>query len=309
MSDEMTLPAMLAKFEHEVQRALPAHLDAGRICQIALNQFNASPAVAKSCPASVFAAIMQASQLGLEIGTLGQAFLVPYAGKCNLIPGWRGFISLAQRQKTHNIWTGAIYDGDDFNISFGDSPSLKVKPGLNHGNGNITHVYAIAKSNIFADPIIEIWTMEKVIQHRDKYNKQGSRHYSYKHLEMYARKMPLLQVLKYVPMSPEMTVAIQLDNASVNGSQNITIDNAIDGTWEDTTAYSEDTHDVKGQEISKEEKTDQRNLITDDHFNSKKCVWKNIVASGRKTPEELITFLSSKNMFSGDQIKEMTSWK
>ncbi len=66
-------------------------------------------------------------------------------------------------------------------------------------------------------PIIELWRVSKIKKHRDKYNKQGQKHYSFRDWEMYARKVPLLQVLKYMPCSIEVANAIALCDATDRG--------------------------------------------------------------------------------------------
>lgn len=59
--------------------------------------------------------------------------------------------------------------------------------------------------------------MARVIEHRNRYNKVGSRHYSYENMEMYARKVVLLQVLKYMPSSIEVSNAITAADAAEMG--------------------------------------------------------------------------------------------
>ena len=68
-------PAMLKAFLPEIQRALPKHLDGDRMSRIALTAFRRTPKLADCDPRSVFAAVIQASQLGLEPDTLGRAYL------------------------------------------------------------------------------------------------------------------------------------------------------------------------------------------------------------------------------------------
>ena len=59
--------------------------------------------------------------------------------------------------------------------------------------------------------------MNKIWRHRDKYNRQGDKHYSYRDPEMYARKVPLLQVLKYLPLSVELSAALAVAEAQDQG--------------------------------------------------------------------------------------------
>src|SRR5690606_224020 len=80
-------------------------------------------------------------------------------------------------------------------------------------------------------PVLEVWSVNRVKKHRDRYNKVGTRHYSYENFEMYARKVVLLQVLKYMPASPEMAATIALNDAAEVGRQGLTIEAAINNDW------------------------------------------------------------------------------
>jgi phage RecT family recombinase len=74
-------PAMLTAWLPEIARALPKHLNADRMSRIALTAFRRTPKLAECDPRSVFAAVIQASQLGLEPDTLGRSYLIPYKVK------------------------------------------------------------------------------------------------------------------------------------------------------------------------------------------------------------------------------------
>jgi recombination protein RecT len=82
---------------------------------------------------------------------------------------------------------------------------------------DITHAYAIGWVKDATMPIIELWRVSKIKKHRDKYNKQGQKHYSFRDWEMYARKVPLLQVIKYMPCSIEVANAVALSEAADRG--------------------------------------------------------------------------------------------
>ena len=90
-------PSMLKAFAPEIQRALPAHMNADRMTRIALTAFRQNPQLASCDPKSVFAAVIMSSQLGLEVGIQGQAYLVPYKGQCQFIAGWQGLVDLVSR--------------------------------------------------------------------------------------------------------------------------------------------------------------------------------------------------------------------
>jgi len=233
MKKEKQLPAMLQSFHNEIKRALPSHLNADRVSRIALTAFRRNPALAKCEPASVFAAIIQSAQLGLEVDTLGRAYLVPYKQECQFIPGWKGLVELVHRAGQASVWTGAVFEGDFFEYALGDSPYIKHRPaGETDDPKRITRFYAVGRPKGAEWPVIEVWTAGRVHKHRDRFNKVGERHYSFGNWEMYGRKVVLLQVLKYLPMSPELASAMELDNAAESGRQGLNVEDAIEGTWQ-----------------------------------------------------------------------------
>lgn len=228
-----SFPQMLEAYKGEIEKALPRHMSGDRMVRVALTAFRQNPDLAKCDPKSIFAAIIISSQLGLEIGVLGHAYLVPYKTECTLIPGWRGLVDLVSRAGKATVWTGAVYEGDEFNYRLGDSPFLDHVPaGGDDTFETLTHVYAIGRVKGSDWPVIEVWTKAKVQRHRDKHNKVGGAHYSYKYFEAYGRKVALMQVLKYVPLSVEVAQAYELDQAAETGTQKLTMESAtIEGNF------------------------------------------------------------------------------
>lgn len=208
-----------------IEAALPRHLNPDRMLRLALTAFSTTPQLRQCTGQSILASIVIASQLGLEPGVRGQGYLVPYRDNkknvsiCTFIPGWQGLVGLLNNTGRATCWTGAVYKGDEFEFQLGSKPILTHRPGDTAGGDpkDITHVYACAKVNGAEEPVIECWRMARVLAHRDKFNKVGAAHYSYKHPEMYARKVVLLQVLKYMPSSIELDNAMTAVNASEAG--------------------------------------------------------------------------------------------
>lgn len=238
-------PAMLNAWLPEIKRALPKHLNADRMSRIALTAFRRTPKLAECDPRSVFAAVIQASQLGLEPDTLGRSYLIPYAQnkktangwtkvmECQFVPGWKGLVDLMNRSGQGTVYTGVIFKDQDYAYTDGSKRELTITNETSLVDPNdITHAFAVGyiKGGMF--PVIELWRMAKVIKHRDRYNKVGDKHYSYGNLEMYARKVVLLQVLKYMPCSPELATAMALNDDAEIGKQHIDLKDAIEGTWE-----------------------------------------------------------------------------
>ena len=234
-SPPSNFPALLEQFKDDIKSALPQHLNAERMARIALTAFRRNSQLGHCDPKSVFAAVLQAAQIGLEPDLLGRSYLVPYGKECQFIPGWKGLVDLVNRAGTATVWTGAVFAGDIFEYGLGDSPYAIHKPSGEIDPAQLTHVYAVGRVKDSQWPILEVWSLARVAKHRDRYNKQGRKHYSFQHLEMYARKVVLLQVLKYLPASPELAAAIALNDAAEIGEQHLTVEDAIDGTWSPVT--------------------------------------------------------------------------
>ena len=86
---------------------------------------------------------------------------------------------------------------------------------------DIEYVYAVGRVNNSQWPVIDVWKMDSIVKHLNKYNKVGPMHYALKddgaNMEMYARKVALLQVLKYMPKSVEVANAVTVAQAADAG--------------------------------------------------------------------------------------------
>lgn len=204
----------LDKFKPQMALALPKHLNADRMCRLALTAFSTNAKLQACDPKSIAGAIMTASIMGLEIGVDGQGFLVAYKTTCTFIPGWKGMADLVNRSGRATVWTGAVFEGDFFEYELGANPRCVHRPGAEDDPKKLLYTYAIGRVNGAEIPVIEVWTREKIIRHRNKYNKVGDAHYSYRDFEMYARKIPLLQVIKYMPKSIEVMNALSIAEAA-----------------------------------------------------------------------------------------------
>ena len=280
MSNELTINPRtilteLQKFKPQMEAALPRHMTPDRMARIALTQLRVTPKLFNSTSESFYGSLMAASQLGLEPGVNGQCYLVPYGTTCTLIPGWRGFMELLSRTERASAWTHAVYEGDEFDYEFGDKPFVHHKPGKWADEGaKMTFAYAIGRQKNAEWPVLEVWDIDKIWKHRDKNNKLRDKqdHYSFKHPEMYARKIPLLQVLKYMPSSVELANASALDITASEGRQNLTVDMALKGAFEGGADPPEiDLSDPKQRELEdlfdRLDKTPQeRKLLRDSYL-------------------------------------------
>ena len=125
---------------------------------------------------------------------------------------------MVSRSGRGTVFTGVIFKDQEYTFIDGAKRDLIIHNETDLDNPeDITHAYAIGWVKDATMPIIELWRVSKIKKHRDKYNKQGVKHYSFRDWEMYCRKIPLLQVIKYMPCSIEVANAVALSEAADRG--------------------------------------------------------------------------------------------
>lgn len=259
------------KLKPQLALALPKHMNADRMARLALTAFSTNADLQLCTPQSIAGSIMTAAQLGLEPGINGQGYLIPYKGTCTFVPGWKGLVDLVARSGRATVWTGVVYPGDKFEYQLGDAPFCRHVPGDGADEGDqFTHVYAIGRVRDATMPVIEVWTRNKVNKHLSQYNKVGGRHYAKSNennFEMYARKVALLQVLKYMPASIELANAIEVSHVAETG-QGVVLDGDLVRVTEpgDSTAPSVDTVRLQIESASDRETAQLALDSARDHF-------------------------------------------
>lgn len=292
----------LERMKPQMALALPKHMSADRMARLALTAFSTSKQLQACKTDSILASLMTATQLGLEPGINGQGYLIPYKDTCTFVPGWKGLVDLVSRAGRATVWTGAVYHGDKFDYQLGDEPFCRHKPG--DSEGDFTHVYAIGRVKDAQMPVIEVWTRGKVRKHLDQYNKVGGRHYalaSESNFEMYARKVALLQVLKYMPASIELANAIAVSHAAEAGQGAV-----IEG---DFVTINTESVDQDTGEITQPQKPAQKPEYTDEQFAKSLPGWRGLIESGKKTADEIILTANARATLTEEQAAMVRATK
>jgi recombination protein RecT len=290
----------LDKLKPQMSLALPQHMKADRMARLALTAFSSNIAMQRCSFQSIAASLMNAGALGLEPGVNGAGYLIPYGQTCTFVPGWKGLVDLVSRSGRATVWTGAVFEGDQFDYALGDRPFVMHRPGDEMDPSKLTHVYSVGRVNGSEYPVIEVWSMRKVWKHRDDLNKQGRKHYSFTYPEMYARKVPLLQVLKYMPCSVEVANAIALSEASEMGRGAV-----IDGTGFVTVTDLGDGQQQGQQQAQQDEEQFDVPMYPEADFAAGLDGWRALIASGKKTADQVITMLSAKGRLSDQQVRQI----
>lgn len=296
----------LDKHKDQLAAALPKHLNADRMSRLALTCFSSSKQLQDCEPKSVFAAVVLASQMGLEIGVGGQGYIVPYKGKAQFIPGWMGIVDLVSRTGRATVWTGAVFEGDYFEYSLGDKPFLTHRPAGEDDPAKLLFVYAIGRVNKAEWPVIEVWSNARVRRHFTKYNKVGDRHYAHQNWEMYARKVPLLQVCKYMPKSVELTAALNAEFASEHGKGMV-----FDGEFSHVVDDGDQAPDDAGNAGAGNGGAEKPQLptLSDAEFEAGYDTWAKLIEGGKKTAADVLAMIGSKHSLSEQQRKAIEGVK
>lgn len=200
--------------------ALPKHINSDRFVRIAITTIRQNPKLAKCSQESLLGALMVSAQLGLEPGTLGQCYLIPFENKkagtveCQFQIGYKGLIELLRRSgQLSDIYSYTVYENDDFNIEYGLSRTLTHKPNFTD-RGEIKGFYAVA---ILKDgaKAFEYMTKDEVVKHEEKYRKGSYKNDVWnKNFEEMAQKTVVKKLLKWLPVSVEFLEMANKDEKS-----------------------------------------------------------------------------------------------
>lgn len=266
-----------------MRSVLPAHMTPERMSRIALGMLRTNQKlaqVAMANPESFVHAVLLASQLGLEPGVQGMAYLVPYGNEVQMIPGYKGLINLARRSgEISSIEAHIAYSNDEFDLSLGLDQKLVHRPCLTGDRGDPMLVYCIARFKDGGHHLewMTIGEVNRIRDNKSKASKSGPWRDDYEEM---ARKTVVRRASKYWPMSIELQNAIAADDAGEAGQR---------------VAFDDGIIDVTGTPV------DEHPPMPADKFESEAKTWAKIIAAGKKTPAEIIATVSIKYTLTDEQ--------
>lgn len=210
-----TVRAALDKLKPQMAMALPKHLTPDRLLRVTMTAVQNTPKLLDCDRTSLFAAVLTCAQLGLEPdGVLGQAYLVPFRGRVQFIPGYKGYLTLARNSgEISSIQAHEVCANDEFDYAYGLEERLQHRP-AEGDRGEITHVYAYAKYKD-GGHIFEVMTRTQIDAVRD--NSEGYKAFKSgviksnpwdSHYPQMARKTAIRRLANYLPMSVQRAAAI-----------------------------------------------------------------------------------------------------
>lgn len=142
-----TVAGWLEQHEDKFQAVLPKGLPVERFMRTVATAVTHNPSLKNADKQSFFLSAMTAACLGLELDpSIGQAYLVPFKGKVQCVPGYKGYIKLAEISG-YIVQGFVVREKDVFEYELGLEPKLRhvPAPGSSEARGNIVYAYATAR--------------------------------------------------------------------------------------------------------------------------------------------------------------------
>lgn len=191
------------------------------LIRLAIFEFANNEWLRRCTPESIYGSLILAAQIGLEpSGIKGEAYLVPFKGKCTLIPGWRGLVKLALRSKAVlSFYSHVVYENDDFAVWLGSDPRVEHRPYLDGDRGAIRCAYAIAKleNGAIDVEVMPLVDLEKIRENaaKSRGGKDGPAYQDWED-QMY-RKAPIRRLSKRLPLGDDFFIAMKADELADAG--------------------------------------------------------------------------------------------
>jgi len=209
--------SVLESLKPQIAQALPKHLSADRMIQMATQVIVKNPKVAECSAASLIGAVMQASILGFKPSdSLGQVYFVPYGKSVRFEIGYKGYIDLARRSgQIKTLYAYPVYQNDHFEYELGLAPKLTHRP-AQEDRGEMTFVYAVAhyKDGGYNFVVLSRNEVER-LRLRNAFQKSKPSGAWATDYEAMACAKAIKQLSKYMPLSEEMQGAVLSDEGVI----------------------------------------------------------------------------------------------
>lgn len=237
---EMTIESMIRKMDKQIKMVLPQHITSDRLIRLALTALRTTPGLKECSVESVLGSVMQAAQMGLEIGVLGHCWILPFCKhdkhEAALIVGYQGLVDMMYRsQIVDKVFAEIVRENDEFSYCYGTNEHLTHRPSSGDG-GNIIGAYAYVV--IRGKTHFKFVPMPEIMRHKAMSPSGNSRYSPWaKWPEDMYRKTALKLLSKWCPKSVEWRDVHDADN-SINHYRDGVIENISYNVEDDSTAKS-----------------------------------------------------------------------
>lgn len=221
-ANQAKVASLFEKLKPEFQKALPKHLDVNRFVRAALTEFRKTPLLWEADPITFVGSCVALAQLGLELGPLGHAYLLPFRNNktnsvdCTLIIGYKGMIDLARRSgQIVSLTAHAVFENDKFEYAYGLNEKLEHMPSLDE-RGKLIAVYAVARLH-GGGYQFEVMSVKDVEKTKEKSKAKSFGPWVTDFEEM-AKKTAIRKLFKYLPVSIDLQRAFTLEDRAESSS-------------------------------------------------------------------------------------------
>ncbi|MFA5380252.1 MAG: recombinase RecT [Dehalococcoidia bacterium] len=211
--------SLVKSLERSYSSALPTHVTAEHFSRALLTEFRRNPKLMQCTQQSIGGAVLTSAQLGLMLGVLGAAWLVPFKVKGSLeavlIIGYQGMIDLAYRSdRVESICTDVICEFDEFEFEQGLNQKLKHVPNLKGSRGSPFAVYAIANTRGSTRPIYVVLNAEEIesVKNASPGAKYPDSPWNGKFYTEMWKKTAIRRLCKLLPKSVELVAALDFED-------------------------------------------------------------------------------------------------
>lgn len=140
---------------------LPANVKPDRLIRTVVLSVERLPKLLDCDRQSLFNAAMSAAVLGLEVdGVTGQAYLIPFKGRAQLVVGYKGYNTIAARSGI-TITGAVVREGDAFEYELGSNAFVRHVPTLGN-KGRIVAAWAAATCQS-RPPVVHVMGIDELM--------------------------------------------------------------------------------------------------------------------------------------------------
>jgi recombination protein RecT len=210
-----------AKMQEALTQALPRGVDPLRLTRLFFTECRRIPDLLECTGESLFGSVLEIAQLGLDIGTRGHAWILPFRVKgtktATVVIGYKGMLDLAWRSdRIQSVYAHEVFDGDIFEYEFGSEQRIRHTPAPDATMRKIiTHAYAGCET-ISGGKLLDVMSVADIEKIRQRARAKDKGPWVTDYPQMCCKTV-LRRMLKLAPCSVELSRAITLDEQAEVG--------------------------------------------------------------------------------------------
>lgn len=253
----------LTAMQPEIARVLPSHVTLERFERVTLTALQRQPDLLGTDRKSLFAAVMQCAQDGLQPDGK-EAALVKFKNSAAYMPMVAGLLKLARQSgEIASLTANVVYAGDDFDYWIDDQGEhLNHRPSIDGDRATIRAVYAMARTSA-GESIIEVMPHAEVEKVRKASRSGNAGPWRDWYSEM-ARKTAIRRLFKRLPRSTDrLDEAVHRDDQFYSFSRERSVDASEMPTAAGSLEALTDDKPDTGEAVTEAESTQEKEATSE----------------------------------------------